>query len=227
MKTISGSFNGTGADLYICLGFVPDFVKIKNNEGTQILELDWNIEMMRVAEVSEGNQIVGSSSTVTALTAGAGILPYYGRETLTSTMAGTVTYGEGVYLKRDDKDYREGGDDGDAVSDTINAWTLTSGYTGYFNEDVTGTYIGEGSFIIIDGLRYAIQSLTAGQGEAAGEVTISHTGIHSGLVEYISGKYGYKPMVAAETTKEGFLISNTTINVNDEMCSFVAGTYAK
>jgi len=226
MKTISGSFNGTGADLYICLGFVPDFVDVFNAEGTQILQAKWNIEMMRTAEISEGIELSGADVAAAALTAGAGILPYYGRETLTSTMAGTVTYGEGVYLKRDDKDYRYG-DDGDAVADDIDTWTFTSGYTGYFNEDVTGTYIGEGSFIWIDGFKYAIQALTAGQGEASGEVTISHTGIKSGLVEYISGKYGYKPMVANETTKEGFLISNTTINVNDAMCGFIAGTYAK
>ncbi len=226
MKTISGSFNGTGAALYLCLGFVPDFVDVYNAEGTQILQAKWNIEMMRTAEISEGIQLSGADVAAAALTAAAGILPYYGRETLTSTMAGTVTYGEGVYLKRDDKDYRYG-TDGDAVADDIDTWTLTSGYTGYFNEDVTGTYIGEGSYIWIDGLKYAIQSLTAGQGEAAGEVTISHTGIKSGLVEYISGKYGYKPMVSGETTKEGFVIANTTVNVNDEMCSFVAGTYAK
>ena len=226
MKTISGHFNGTAADLYVCIGFVPDFVELYNLEGTQYLAAKWNIEMMRAAEVSEGIQFSGADIAGAALTAGAGILPYHGGDTLTSTLAGTTTYGEGVYLKRDKTDYRYG-TDGDSVSDDIDTWTLDSGYTGHFNEDVTGTYIGEGSEIWIDGKRYMIQALTASQGEASGEVTLSHTGVSSGKVEYIGGMYGYKPMVSAEITPAGFVISNTTINVNDSLVGFVAGQYSQ
>ena len=225
MKTISGNFNGTGADLYICIGFVPDFVELFNLEGTQFLSAKWNIEMMRAAEVSEGIQFSGADVAGAALTAGAGILPYYGGDTLTTTTAGTTTYGEGVYLKRDKTDYR--GSDGDAVSVTIDTWTLDSGYTGHFNEDVTGTYIGEGSEIWIDGKRYMIQALTAGQGEASTEVTLSHTGVPSGRVEYIGGMYTYKPMVDGEVTPAGFVIKNTTINVNNALIGFVAGQYSQ
>lgn len=225
MKQISGSFNGTGADLVVCLGFVPDFVELFNLEGTQFLSLKWNIEMMRSAEISEGVQFSGADVAASALTAGAGIIPYNGGEILTATTAGTVTYGEGSYLKRDKTDYRYGAQD--AVADDIDTWTLDSGYTGHFNEDVTGTYIGEGSEIWIDGKRYFIQSLTAGQGEASTEVTLSHTGVPSGKVQYIGGMYNYKPMIAGETTLAGFKVSNTTINVNDQIVGFVAGTYGQ
>jgi hypothetical protein len=223
---IGGTFNGTGAALYICIGFVPDFVKVWNCEGTQALQLEWN-KNMRSVEIQEGVEL--ATSTFAANLVSAGIRQYFGGETLDSTSAGTVTYGEGVYLKRDDHDYRypNGGTNGlgDAVADVIDTWTLYSGFTGHFNEDVTGTYIGEGSPICIDGKWYYITALTAGTGEATNEVTLNQTGVKSGKVEFIGGKYDYKPMVAGEITKAGFLISDTTVNADGKMCAFEAGTY--
>jgi len=227
MKTITGNFNGTGADLYLCIGFIPDWVKVWNLEGTQQILLDWNIQMMRTADVSEGLQFTAADVTAAACTAGGGVIPYYGGTLLTSTLAGTVTYGEGVFLKRDDKDYRYGGDDGDATSEDIDTWTLYSAYTGHFNEDITGTYIGEGSEIVIDGKRYMIQVCAGAAGETDGEVTLSHTGVPSGNVEYIGGMYKYKPMIAGEVAKDGFLLANTTINVDDAICGFAAGTWSQ
>ena len=223
---IGGTFNGTGAAVYICIGFVPDYVKVWNCEGSQALQLEWN-KNMRTTEIQEGVEL--ATSTFAANTVGAGIMTYFGGDTLTSTTAGTTTYGEGVYLKRDDHDYRypNGGANGlgDAVADVIDTWTLYSAFTGHFNEDVTGTYIGEGSPICIDGRWYYITTLDAGKGEATNEVTLTHTGVKSGKVQFIGGKYDYKPMVAGEVTPAGFLISDTTVNVNDATCAFEAGTY--
>ncbi len=31
-KSICGSFNGTGAAVYLCLGFIPDFIQINSVE---------------------------------------------------------------------------------------------------------------------------------------------------------------------------------------------------
>lgn len=224
---IGGNFNGTGAAVYLCIGFVPDYVKVWNCEGTQALQLEWN-KNMRSTEIQEGVEL--ATSTFAANTVGAGIKQYFGGDTLTSTTAGTTTYGEGVYLKRDAKDYRYAtnsalGIVGDAVAVDIDTWTLDSGYTGHFNEDATGTYIGEGSPICIDGKWYNITVLTAGQGEAATEVTLNQTGVKSGKVQYIGGMYDYKPMVAGEVTPAGFCISDTTVNVDGALCAFEAGTY--
>jgi hypothetical protein len=229
---IAGTFNGTGATVYLCLGFIPDFVHVWNLEGTQILEAVWNKHMMRALEVVEGVQVVGAASTVTALTKGTGILPYYGGTVLTTTTAGTTTFGEGVYLKADDKDYRYASavlsPHGlyDAITTTIDTWTLGSSanFTGNFNADVTGGYIGEGSPIKIDGRWYSIVALTAGQGISANEVTLSHN-VASGAIQSIGGMYSTTPMVAGEVTRDGFVLTNTTINVNAAICAFEAGTY--
>lgn len=231
MRRVGGVFNGTGADVYLCIGFFPDWVRVWNLEGTQRILLEWNIGMMRAAEVVEGIQLTAADQTAAALTKGNGLLPYYGGETLTSTMAGTTTYGEGVYLKWDNVDYRHYSANsphglGDAVATDIVSWTLdtAANNTGHFNEDVTGTYIGEGSPIIIDGKKYSIVALTATQGEASDEVTLSHS-VASGDVQFIGGMYSVKPMIEGETTSEGFLISNTTVNVNDALIAFEAGKY--
>ena len=71
---ITGSFNGTGADVTLCIGFLPDYLDIWTLQGTQVLRLQWNKEMLRAIEVVEGVQIVGASSTVTALTKGNGVI---------------------------------------------------------------------------------------------------------------------------------------------------------
>ncbi len=226
---ISGTFNGTGAAVYLCIGFVPDYVTVWNLEGTQVIKLEWTKEMMRSGEIVEGIQFTGADVAAAALTKGAGILPYYGGEVLSATAAGTTTYGEGVYLKKDDWDYRYYSGNkspGDAVAVDIDTWTLGSStnYTGNFNEDVNGTYIGEGSRICIDGKWYSIVALTATQGEAANEVTLSHA-VSSGKIYHISGMYDYKPMVAGENTPAGFVLANATVNVNNAICAFEAGAY--
>lgn len=230
MRRIGGVFNGTGADVYLCIGFVPDWVRVWNLEGTQRILLEWNINMMRAKEVVEGIQLTAADQTAAALTIGTGLLPYFGGVTLSSTLAGTTTYGEGVYLKWDHNDYRKLAANspnglGDASTVDIDRWTLdtAAANTGHFNAGVAETYIGEGSKIIIDGRQYSIVALTT-DGSDDDEVELSHS-VKSGEIQFISGMYDFKPMVAGEVTGEGFLISNTTVNVNDALCAFEAGKY--
>lgn len=234
MRRIGGTFNGTGADVYLCIGFVPDWVRVWNLEGATLLGLEWNINMMRALEVVEGVQIASeatiSARVATALTIGTGLLPYFGGDALDATSAGTTTYGEGVYLKPDNNDYRKlavNSPDGvgDASTEDIVKWTLdtAAANTGHFNAGVAETYIGEGSKIIIDGRIYAIVALTT-DGDAADQVTLSHPA-KTGEIQFIGPMYDYKPMVAGEVTKEGFLIANATVNVNDAMMAFEAGKY--
>lgn len=230
MRRVGGVFNGTGADLYLCIGFIPDWVNVWNLEGTQRIKLEWNIGMMRAKEVVEGIELTAADQTAKALTIGTGLLPYFGGDTLTSTDAGTTTYGEGVYLKWDKVDYRMLSTNsphgaGDAATEDIVAWTLDTpaSNTGHFNAGVNETYIGEGSKIIIDGRVYTIVALTT-DGSADNEVELSHS-VPSGDIQYIGGMYDFKPMVAGEVTSEGFVIANTTVNVDAELCCFEAGCY--
>jgi hypothetical protein len=225
---IGGTFNGTGAAVYICLGFVPDFFRLWNCEGSQALQLEWN-KNMRTTEIQEGVEL--ATSTFAANTVGAGIKRYYGGDLMTSTNQTSVTYGEGVYLRRDEiSDYRRytksaQGIFGDAESVDIDTWTLYSGYTGHFNGDVVGTYIGEGSPICIDGKWYYITTLAAGYGSLTSAVTLDQTGVPSGTVTCIGGMFDFKPVPLGETTKAGVVISDTTVNVNDALCAFEAGIY--
>jgi len=224
-----GVFNGTGADVYICVGFVPDWIKLWNTATNTPCSIEWNRGMMSDVLCNEGVYVDNAGGAVQDLASGEGVTPYYGGATLTSTTAGTTTYGEGVYLQADDRDYRYYNDDqrswGDAENTDINKWTLDSGYQGHFNDDVVGTYIGEGSPICIDGRWYTITVLAGAAGSGASAVTLSHTGVSSGEVQYIGGKYGYRPMVASDITKDGFRISNTTVNENNMLVAFECGTW--
>lgn len=229
---IGGVFNGTAADVTLCIGFVPDYVELWNLEvAGSVVSVEWNKGLQRASEVVEGIQYSVLDQVAAALTKGGGILAYRGGVLLTSSDVGTTTYGEGVYLKPDKHDYRRVNDDatgilGDAATVVIDTWTLSSAstYKGKFNGDVTGTYIGEGSSININGRTYSIVDLDAGEGVADSEVTLSHN-VSDGPIYAIHGKYDYKPMVAGEVTKDGFTISNTTINANDELVAFEAGKY--
>ncbi len=232
MRVVSGTFNGTGAAVYICIGFVPDWVRLVAVSDTECAHAWWS-KHMRASNMVEGQMWHGTGQAPADYAAGEGISPYYGGDLLTSANQTSVTYGEGVYLGWDDFDYRKSQNAvinaGDAVSDDITTWTLdTSGNrTGHFNEDVVGTYIGAGSRIKIDGQWYVIESLTAGQGEAADEVTLNYAAA-SGTVECITGKYSMKPIAIGKTTPAGFKVSATAdVNVNDEIQFFEAGTYDK
>lgn len=233
MRT-GGVFNGTGADLYLCIGFVPDWVHLWNVEATTPIEFVWNRGMMCSADCVEGfmfswNSTFGSSDAEQA-TKGTGIVPYYGGLELDTTTAGTVTYGEGVYLKPDKKDYKNSSSDsinpGDGSGGEINKWTLGSSanYTGNWNIANVGTYTGEGSKIVIDGREYRIVAITS-NGEAANEITLNYPA-PSGDINFVGGMYDFKPMISGEVTKKGFMIDgNTTLNANNNKIVFEAGKW--
>ena len=222
---ISGTFNGTGTAVYICCGFVPDFVMVRNCEATDAFASIWSVND-RSAEQIDG-QMIGTAGglTLTVQTAGQGIQPYEGGDAMTSDNQTSTGYGEGVYLQFDDrKDYK--GTDIIAGSAAINSWTLdTSGNrTGSFNNDVVGGYIGEGSRICIDGKWYVIEAVSAAAGEGDDEVTLSRAAA-TGDITAISGMYDMEPIALGKTTPAGFKCNNTTLNVDDNMCYFEAGTY--
>jgi len=237
MKSVTGTFNGTGAQVFICCGFVPDKVIVRAVGDADSASVVWT-KNDRVAATIEGVVDTDGATTLVSKAAGTGIAIYEGGDTLTALMQTSVAYGEGIYLERDKLDYRygtdqmPGGGDGDAVSDTIGVWTLdTSGNrTGHFNEDVTGGFIGAGSRILLDNgnngkpkQKWAvIEALSAGQGEAADEVTLNRS-VETGIVRVIKGKFDYKPIKVGALTPAGFVINLTAlVNVNDEMQAFEA-----
>lgn len=232
MKWIGGKWHGTGAELVVCCGFVPDAVKIVNVEYATPIYMWWD-RNMGIAACVEGIYRDENGGALADLEAGAGIQPYYGGDLLTTTTAGTTTYGEGNYLKEDRRDYRFSDTAsiaahpmvGDAVSEDIIKWTHYDAYTGHFNEDVNGTYIGPGSPIVIDGKLYMITTLSAAAGEATNEVTLNVSGVPTGEVQFIGGMYGYKPMVAGEITPAGFRLNEDTVNTDGHMCVFEAWTW--
>ncbi len=237
MKCVSGVFNGTGAALYVLCGFEPDKVIVRAVGDADSASVIWTKNDRVAAHINGVVDTDGATANVLKA-AGTGIELYKGGETLTAAMQTSTGYGEGVYLVKDNRDYRygvdqlPGGGSGDAVLDTIDTWTLgvAGNRTGNFNEDVTGGYIGAGSRILIARGGDAnvqedwavIEALTAGQGEAANEVTLS-TAVATGKVRFISGKYDYAPLAIGQMTPAGFKLNLTAlVNVNDEMQSFEA-----
>lgn len=234
MKMIQGHFNGTGADVYLCLGSIPYNIRFLNLDSATPETYEWSREMVHDILTVEGIGRPKGGGAVLDLAFGEGIMPYRGGDLLTTTNQTSVTYGEGVYLARDDTDYRfytvsAAGITGDAATEDITTWTLDTAATptGHFNGDVTGTYIGAGSLIRIQDssnkhvYETSITDLTAGQGVSSDEVTLAEA-VPSGDVIYIGGKYGYSPMAIGSVTKAGVRISNTTLNANDNIVAFMA-----
>ena len=235
MKWISGKWHGTGVELVVCCWFVPDAVRIVNVELTAPNYMWWNRHMADASQLSiEGVYRATGGAALGDLAQGEGIQPYYGGELLTAANAGTTTYG-GVanFIKEDRRDYRfsdtssiaANADVGDAVSEDIVDWTYYDGYTGFFNEDVNGVYVGPGSPIVIDGKLYMIAVLAAGEGEATDEVTLDKTGVPSGKVQFIGGQYGYKAILANEVTPAGFRLNEDNVNTLGDICVFEAWTW--
>ena len=213
---IGGTFNGTGAAAYLCIGFIPDFVEVRSVEDTDAAVVVWN-KHFRSAEQDNGIVYHTASGIVPVLkTAGTGIEPYEGGDAMTTTNQTSVGNGEGIFLRRDAKDYKA--TDITSGSDAIDAWVLdTSGSrSGSFNNDVVGTYIGEGSEICIDGKWYVIEELAAGEGITNDEVVLSRAAA-SGVVECITNMYDYSPVPIGDVAPAGFKLNlDAIVNVNDE-----------
>lgn len=234
MKMLQGVFNGTGAAVYLCLGVIPYHIKLWNLESATPVTTEWARPMAADALTAEGITRPADGGAVLDHAFGEGISPYYGGDLMTSSNQTSVTYGEGVYLGWDAKDYRyytnsDAGISGDAATEDIDTWTLDTAATptGHFNGDLTGTYIGDGSMIRIRSndnkhvYEAHITALTAGQGVSSDEVTLSWA-VPSGKVEYIGGKFSLKPVPLGEVTPAGVVINYATLNVNDALVAFQA-----
>lgn len=237
MQIITGHFHGTGADLVIQLGGIPLYIRLFNLETATPCVLEWAPNMAADDLTVEGILHPTDGGATQDLAFGEGVSPYYGGVQLTTTLQPSTTYGNASvdYIEPDDTDYRHYGTNGagvtgDASSEDIDTWTLDTSATpsGHFNGDVVGTYINDGSIIRIKSTdrkhvyhARIVASALSGSGGATDEVTLSQA-VPSGIVEFIGGRYGYKPSAINSITKPGITIKNTTLNESGMMCSFIA-----
>lgn len=237
MQIVRGHFHGTGADLYLQLGNIPTYFKMWGLETGTPDTVEWSPVMAADDLTVEGIMRPKGGGAAQDHAFGEGVSPYYGGDLLTTTNQPSVTYGGSSvdFIERDDKDYRfytneAAGIVGDASTEDITTWTLeTSGTpSGKFNGDVAGTYINDGSLIRIKSSTnkhvyeaYIVASALSGSGGDTDEVTLSWA-IPSGTVEFIGGRYGYKPSAIGTVTKPGLLINETTVNTSGGMVGFIA-----
>ena len=84
---VMGTCDGTGAAINVCLGFIPDYVKVWNMEdaGNKEPVLEWIKEMAVITQMDEGIKTVGISDTDIDRTvmAADGIAAYAGGDEIT------------------------------------------------------------------------------------------------------------------------------------------------
>lgn len=232
MQMIQGNFCATAADLYIQFGGIPEAIEVWVLNDATPLTWKWAKSMGGNILTVEGIGIDNAGGAVLDFAFGEGITPYEGGDLLTTTNQTDVTYGGGIYIEPDTKDYRQytnaaAGISGDAATTDLVTWTLDTAATptGHFNGDVTGTYIGAGSPIRITSndnkhtYDAYITALTAGQGVTADEVTLSRA-VPSGRIDFIGGKFGFKPSTIGTVTKAGLMLNSFA--TDGDICGFVA-----
>ena len=230
MQTLSYTFDGTGAAVYLCIGFIPDRVKIVAVGSANSPYVVWGREW-RAAVSNNGMLVVQDAHTL--YTKGNGVEPYEGGDLMTSTIQTSTDYlaHAGVYLGIDKQNYAK--NDAYGYTDNpIDTWTLDTpgSLTGSFNEDTPASVsrIGPGSRILIEEdaghkQKWAvIETLTAGQGEADDEVLLSRA-IKSGQILYIGGRYDLAPIAIGKVTPKGIkLCATSTINTDNELQMLIA-----
>lgn len=237
LQLITGHFHGTGAALYLQLGNIPTYFKMWAIELNTPAFLEWTPDMAADDLTVEGIFRDEDGGVIEDLAFGEGVSPYYGGTLLTTTNQPSTTYGGASvdFVEIDYTDYRyytnaAAGISGDASSEDIVTWTLDTAGTpsGHFNGDVVGTYINDGSLVRIKSSdnkhvyeAFIVGSALSASGGAANEVTLSWA-VPSGDVEFIGGYAGCKPTPVGNVSKDGLLISETTINGSSIMVAFMA-----
>lgn len=220
---VCGTFNGIGtAGVYICCGFMPEWVRVVNLEDADIARVEWNIHFMRTAELARGLLLSVADVAQDARAVGdGGIVPYGGG----GAMDGTY-YLVPIEQRYDDsyknQRYHQ------TNKTLVTKWTLGSStnHTGNFDKAIDTTYVGEGSLVQINGVWYGLNALS-NDGDAANDVTLSDAAPDGGRVECITPMYDYVVGESGKMAPPGFLIEWTNVvNVSGEMCWFEAGTFA-
>jgi len=221
IKQESGTLNATGADLYVGIGFVPDWVEIMSLETTDEERQYWD-RNMRSTEMLGGISI-DDDGTISPVTVGVGIAPYNGGDLITAAST--------VYIQRKRNDQRSSGTGG-----VITSWVndTPASFTGHFNNPVSTTYVGEGSIVKV-GAGVSGNSVTAiitalsNDGDAADEVTlynVNGSAVSSNQVLGITAMYDYWGVAANTVMSAGFFLDSTAaVNTSGDMVRFKAGTW--
>ncbi len=111
MKMATGSFKGHTTAVFIACGFLPDYVKIVNVNGTGIQVLEWNRGCLDGPEEIEGGvlRVAAQATDDLRQNAAAGVSRYSGGETIGAGNTDKLIYkpdsdvsftaaGEGVVL---------------------------------------------------------------------------------------------------------------------------------
>ena len=216
MQAIGGTIKGTGAALYVGIGFIPDEVVISALDTTDAGELRWTSNMARNATQEEGIVLGGATLALTRLAHGAGIAAFLGGNQISSTQT--------AYLLRDESPNKIG---------DVSTWTLdtSANRTGHFDEGVSTSTVGPGSVVIIKetiGTReptvVAITAIT-NDGDAADEITLNKA-VNSGDVYFIGGMYDFIAATSGQIMPDGFVINDTShVNVDGKVIAFTAIKY--
>ena len=230
-QILTGTWNGTGAAVYLCVGAIPVDVVLADIEADTNPNLAiWRREFLKCATTYGGLYITGSSGAYTKLTS-AGVFPYEGGDLMTSANQTSTAYGDGVYLGWDDTNYQADYTYGALTAGTpINKWTLDNGSTGagHFNSSgvASGCRIGVGSIIRIkeDSTGLVKEASIAALSSTptfttASYVTLSRI-IGTGTITYIGGMHSLKPISIGKVAPAGIFFNDTTLGVNDHSCSF-------
>lgn len=223
---IARTFNGTGATVYIGLGFVPDWVKLTNMESTLGWRIEWSRQMRAAA--CEGLSLKGTDHATTPavngalivsrLSFGGGVAPFFGTTLATASSA---------YLRpHANPDFKDQGTLG-----RITDWTLDTlaNRTGKLNAGVPTTYVGVGSRIRIQEtgtgkIKTALVTAMTNDGDATDELTLN-LAIRSGKVLSLGPMYDFVGGAAGDKIPEGIIITNNTFNASGEIILIEAGTY--
>jgi hypothetical protein len=225
LSKVSGVFNGTGAAVYLCVGFVPRKVYLKNVENSTELVLEWTDANLRCQAGASAGGWLYTNGIPAPVIASAGVRQYEGGDLMTSANQTSTAYGDGIFLGLDLKDYRADNSYG-ASSGVIDTWTFDGTLSGHWNVAAvsSGARIGAGSRILIredsSGLvKEAGITAISNQGAAASEVTLSRL-IGNGSIAYIGGLYDMAPLALKKVAPAGILLSDTTLNANDNTIYF-------
>lgn len=217
-----GVFLGRGGAINIGLGFVPHRVALRNVESANMERIEWEEGMTCNTTCPEG--FLAVAGTWTALTAGQGVVRYYGGDVI-STAA--TTHVIPVHMVGVDTIYA--GDMRAKSGTLIDTWTLdtSANRTGHWNTECNTTFVGSHSRIWIKAYgssftkQVRIQALTS-NGEQADEVTLSEA-IGSGVIERISYLYDFFNAPAGFSMPAGITINETAnLNVSGETVEIFA-----
>jgi hypothetical protein len=217
-KMVSGTFLAqASADMYLCIGFLPDWVKIYNMGHTDEEYVFWTTHISRSASETGGFSR-DDDGTLIPYAFNLGVQLYRGGDIITASTTPSTT----TCLVRDPApDKRSLG-----TGATIDTWTLGTAATptGNWNAVCNTTWVGEGSKICVDGKWAAVTALSS-NGEAANEVTLSEA-LASGHIDALTGMYDYVAIASGEIAPAGFWVDNDVpIGTQAVLCFFEAGCY--